>query len=186
MYTSEPFYFKYIPMYLFEFDSIKSSRFCFVDLGLLLLFLWAWGSLIFVIINFWSPQLFSLNFCNFGQFGGFNFLSMWIVGAFGFNLVNVGGFLFCSFEVSKFSIFLWFWGFSKKIGWNFAYGRWMGSLGFFLWTLGGSCFVLFFDKNLRVYKNVLSFWGFSKNILWSFTTKGKKGYSLLQNVGALH
>jgi hypothetical protein len=62
----------------------------------------------------------------------------------------------------------------------------MGSLGFFLWTLGGSCFVLFFDKNLRVYKNVLSFWGFSKNILWSFTTKGKKGYSLLQNVGALH
>jgi hypothetical protein len=47
-------------------------------------------------------------------------------------------------------------------------------LGFFLWTLGGSCFVLFFDKNLRVYKNVLSFWGFSENILWSFTTKGKK------------
>jgi hypothetical protein len=32
-----------------------------------------------------------------------------------------------------------------------------------LW--GGSCFVLFFDKNSRVYKNVLSFWGFSKNIL---------------------
>ncbi len=143
MYTSEPFYFKYTWMYLFEFDPIKSSRFCFVNLGLLLLFLWAWGSLIFVLINFWSHQFCSLQiFVTLGNLGVLIFFQFELWGSLVSILWTLGVFCFVRLKFKVFN-FLLVLGVLKKIGWNFAYGRWMGSLGFFLWTLGGFllCFI---------------------------------------------
>lgn len=158
------------------FCELRAFTFVFVSLG---------------FFNFCSYQLLESSICSLqifvtlGNLGVLIFFQCELWGSLVSILWTLGVFCFVhlKFKVFNFLVVL---GVLKKIGWNFAYGRWMGSLGFFLWTLGGSCFLLFFDKNSRVYKNVLSFWGFSKNILWSFTTKEKKGYSLLQNVGVLH
>ncbi len=53
MYINEPLYLKYIIVYLLIFYFIKSSQFCFVNLGYFFMFyLWAWGSLVLFLSTF--------------------------------------------------------------------------------------------------------------------------------------
>jgi len=79
-----------------------------------------------------------------GNLGVINFFWCEVQGSLiGFDLVNVGGFHICSFEIWKFSIFvLWFWGFSFYFFYEVLPKRGTRYLDFFFVNFG----VLFIYK----------------------------------------